>query len=51
MTPEEKRLLIELARIVWTEGSPDAQRRVTKLLEEMEDAERERGNPHAGDNP
>lgn len=42
MTPEEKRLLMELARVAWNEASPDAQSRIAKLFEEMEFADRAR---------
>jgi hypothetical protein len=40
MTPEEKRMLIELAIITMSESSPDAQRRISNLLDAMEDADR-----------
>lgn len=42
MTPEEKRLLMELARVAWNEASPDAQFRIAKLFAEMENADRAR---------
>ena len=52
MTPEEKRLLIELAIVALSEASPDAQRRITKLLDRMEESDWDRlAISHPGDNP
>lgn len=42
MTNEEKRLLIELARIAMSEASPDAQSRIERLIGDVEAADMER---------